>query len=180
MVLPPIEDFWTARFSKEFRAREAFESWADQCHDALLLARGIDEGEHIQRHQSHMQAVVRGRHQREATEEELDDVQQMLLHRGVAPVFDSVSRAGFGKRDREAGGGLWSIVASFRAAKQAVGGESSKRGGQVGRGKRSVGTGGCSSTGVILSILREHGYDEERAQQAVELYGPDLDNCVEF
>ena len=116
MVRPPFEDCWAARFSKEFRAREAFETWADQCHDALLLARGIDEGEHIQRHQSHLQAFVRERHQREATEEELEDVQHMLLRRSVAPVFESVSRAGFGKRNREAGGGLWSIGASFRAA----------------------------------------------------------------
>ena len=47
MVLPPIEGLWVARLSKEFRACEAFDSWADQCHDALLLARGIDEGEHM-------------------------------------------------------------------------------------------------------------------------------------
>ena len=107
-------------------------------------------------------------------------MEQMLLCRGVAPVFDSVLRSGSGKRDGEAGGGLWSIVASFRAAKQAVGGESSKRGGRVGRGKRSGGAGGSSATDVIMSILREHGYDEERAHQAIELHGPDLDKCVEF
>ena len=35
MALPPIEDWWAARFSKEFRAREACASWADQCHDDL-------------------------------------------------------------------------------------------------------------------------------------------------
>ena len=171
---------WAARFSKEFRAREAFESWADQCHDALLAARGIDEGEHIQHHQRHLQAFVRASQQREATEEELVDVERMLLCRGVAPVFDSVLQAGVGKRDREAGGGLWSIVASFRAAKQAVGGNTSKRGGRVGCGKRSGGANGSSATDVILSILREHGYDEERAHQALELHGPNLDNCVEF
>ena len=180
VALPPIEDFLAARFSNEFRAREAFESWADQCHDALLVARGIDEGEHIQHHQRHLQASLRARLKRDATQEELDDVKQMLLCRGVAPVFDSVLRSGTGKRDGEAGGGLWSIVASFRAAKQAVGGESSKRGGRVGRGKRPGGAGGSSATDVIKSILREHGYDEERARQAIEFHGVDLDQCVEF
>ena len=175
MALPPIEDCWAARFSKEFRAREAFESWADQCHDALLVARGIGEGEHIQHHQRHLQAFVRASQQREATEEELVDVERMPLCRGVAPVFDSVLQAGVGKRDREAGGGLWSIVASFRAATQAVGGNTSKRGGRVGCGKRSGGANGPSATNAILRILREHGYDEERAHQALELHGPNLD-----
>ena len=53
-ALPPIEDFLAVRFSREFRAREDFEVWGDQLHDALLAARGIDEGEHIQKHQHHL------------------------------------------------------------------------------------------------------------------------------
>ena len=93
VALPPIEDFLAARFSKEFRAREAFESWADQCHDALLVARGIDEGEHIQHHQRHLQAFVRARHERDATQEELVDVKQMLLCRGVAPAVPASAMA---------------------------------------------------------------------------------------
>ena len=68
MALPPIEDFLAVGFSREFRGREVFEAWADQLHDALLAARGIDEGEHIQKHQHHLRKFLRQCHQREATE----------------------------------------------------------------------------------------------------------------
>ena len=88
VALPPIEDFLAVRFSREFRAREVFEVWADQLHDALLAARGIDEGEHIQKHQHHLRKFLGQCHQREATEEELADVERMLRCRGVMPVSD--------------------------------------------------------------------------------------------
>jgi hypothetical protein len=29
LSLPPLEDFLAVRFSKEFRARESFEAWAE-------------------------------------------------------------------------------------------------------------------------------------------------------
>jgi hypothetical protein len=119
VALPPIEDFLAVRFSREFRAREVFEVWADQLHDALLAARGIDEGEHIQKHQHHLRKFLGQCHQREATEEELADVERMLRCRGVMPVSDSVVRAGSSKREK--GGGLWSIVTSFRADKRTTG-----------------------------------------------------------
>ena len=119
VTLPPIEDFLAVRFSKEFRARESFEVWADRSHDALLVARGIDEDEHIQQHQRHLQAFLREHYQRDATEEEAADMVSTLRRRGVAPVSDSVLKGGSGKADRT-GGGLWSIVASFRADMVAV------------------------------------------------------------
>ena len=73
--------FVSLRFAKEFRARESFEAWADGRHDSLLAARGLDEGQHIQQHQQHLRGFLRQKHQREATERELRDLEQMLRHR---------------------------------------------------------------------------------------------------
>ena len=119
VALPPVEDFLAVRFSREFRAREVFEVWADQLHDALLAARGINEGEHIQKHQHHLRKFLGQCHQREATEQELADVERMLRCRGVMPISDSVVRAR--SSTREKGGGLWSIVTRFRADKRTTG-----------------------------------------------------------
>ena len=80
--------------------------WADRLHDALLAARGIDEGEHIQKHQHHLRKFLGQCHQREATEEELADVERMLRCRGVMPVSDSVVRAGSSKREKR----KWFVV----------------------------------------------------------------------
>ena len=63
-------------------------------------------------------------HQREATEEELADVERMLRCRGVMPVSDSVVRAGSSKREK--GVGLWTIVTSFRADKRTTGSTKTK------------------------------------------------------
>jgi len=178
VALPPIEDFLAVRFSKEFRARVSFEVWADQSHDALLLSRGINEDEHIQEHQRHLQVFVRGHCQRDATVEELADVANMLRSRGVAPVSESVLKSGSEKGVR-AGGGLWSIVASFRADKGAMVSKRLQPGGR-GEGKGPRRSSRSNALDVVFSILREHGYEDERIRQSIELYGPDLEKCVDF
>ena len=180
VALPPIEDFLAVRFSKEFHAREAFEAWADGCHDQLLADRGIDESEHILEHQIHLQAFVQQNQSREATQEELADVESMLRSRGVAPVSDSVLRIGSGQGARATSGGLWSIVASFRADKKAVPGRGADKTKKAGRGKRHDAGITSKATAVVMSILKEHGYKEEHMTQALALHGPDLSKCVEF
>ena len=182
MALPPIEDFLAVRLSKEFGARAIFEAWADQQHDALFAARGIGESDHIRLHQQHLRGVVNTKHQREVTKEELRDAEAMLRIRGVAPVSDSVMSAGTAKRDRTTGAGLWSLVAGFRADKQATAGNRLPRtkGTRGDPRSRHGGSKALSSTDVALSILREHGYPQEIIDRALEIYGPDLQKCVDF
>ena len=177
LSLPPLEDFLAVRFSKEFRARESFEAWADGRHDSLLAARGLDEGQHIQQHQQHLRGFLRQKHQREATERELRDLEQMLRARGVASVSESVLRAGAGKQGRGGRAGLWSIVASFRAEKQAtVRKKTTTTEGRAGGRQKPA----LSPTDVVLIVLREHGYEKDVIQQALETCGPDLQRCIDY
>ena len=119
-ALPPLEDFVALRFPKEFHARSRFEPWADEQHHAHLAARRIDEGQHMQQHQKHLRGVLRRKHQQEATEEELLDMQKMPRAHGVAPICDNVLHLRARQRVRAGGGGFWSIVSSFLAKKQAT------------------------------------------------------------
>ena len=149
-ALPPIQDFLAVRLSREFIARCAFEARADQLHDALLISRGIDEQEHIRDHEKHLQDKVRSEWQRDITSAERADLEQMLCRRGVAPVSDSALRLGAVKSGSSNAGGLWSIVASFRADKSNAKKEESKKQQRRGSGKTSSAGGGSDIVRVIL------------------------------
>jgi len=119
LALPPMQEFLAVRLSREFRSRCAFEVWADELHDALLLSRGIVEVDHIAEHKKDLQKKLLVEEHREATALELADIEQMLCLRGVAPVSDSVMALGTQKPGQSSGGGLWSIVSTLRADKKA-------------------------------------------------------------
>jgi hypothetical protein len=176
-ALPPLADFLSVRFSKEFQSRSSFETRADELHDALFAERGIVEDLHIREHQQHLQNKLKADHGREATDEELRDIEQMLRTRGVAPVSDCVLRAGAQKNGGISSGGLWSIVSSFRADKSAAKAKAKQKGRPKLEGlhKGTVASGGAA---VILAILLEHGYPDEHIQEAIARHGPQLQNCV--
>ena len=133
--------------------------------------------DHIAEHKKHLQKKLLVEEHREATALELADIEQMLCRRGVAPVSDSVMALGIQKPGQSSGGGLWSIVSSFRADKScAAKTKSRKREHRRQQGKVS----GTSGSDVVRAILREHGYKDEDIEASLALYGPDLQRCVEF
>ena len=107
------------RLTKDFQMREAFEIQADVLHDACLRQRGITEEAQLRAHSAHLQATLQRTEAREATADELRDLEAMLQQHGVAPVSDSVQRWGQDRLGRKGGAGLWSIASSFRADKVA-------------------------------------------------------------
>ena len=112
-----MEDFLSARLTKEFEARSAFERKADDLFIAFLQRRGMTEDALLLEHETHYKTTVAEREQRVASDEELADLRAMLSTHGVAPVTDSVKKYCAQKTGRKAEG-LWSFVASFRAEKK--------------------------------------------------------------
>ena len=114
-------------------------------------------------------------HMRAATEAELVDLETMLKQRGIAPVSDSVMRWGQARVGRVSGGGLWSIVNSFRADKNA------KDAGDVSKGssKKSRAHTATAFT-LTASLLKEHGYPEDHIRDALTACGPDVRRCVDY
>ena len=176
-ALPPIQDFLAARFSKEFTARSSFETRADSLHDCTLEARMLCERSQIEAHQQHLRRKLQLEHRREASAAELADIADMLCRRGVAPVSDSALCLGEGKSDARAGGGLWSIVASFRADRTT----STQPRGSKKKGESSGKLSGLqSATDVVRSILQEHRYTQEHIERSLSIYGPDLQSCIDY
>ena len=116
--LPPLEEFLAVRLTKEFQRREAFEKQADDLHDCFMRTQRITEEKHLGAHLKHLQHHLMTTEFRVASEVELKDIEIMLSQRGVKPVSDSVNAWGEKQTAKKGGGGLWSIVTSFRADKR--------------------------------------------------------------
>ena len=115
--LPPLEDFIAARLTREFAARSAFESKADDMFVDFLQKRGMSVESLGQAHEKHFKAMVAKEERREVSEAELVDLHAMLAARGVAPISDSIASYAQQKAGLKTAG-LWSFVASFRAEKR--------------------------------------------------------------
>ena len=99
--------------------RELFEVEADALHDAFLHKRGVTEEAQLQDHRAHLKAFLLRKEARSVTDDEFRDLQAMRQQHGVAPVSDSVKQWGQERVGRKQGGGLWTIISSFRADKVA-------------------------------------------------------------
>ena len=55
--LPPLEDFLAARLTREFKARCAFESKADDLFASFLQQRGMSLESLVQTHEQHFKAI---------------------------------------------------------------------------------------------------------------------------
>ena len=115
--LPPLEDFIAARLTREFAARSAFESKADDMFVDFLQKRGMSVESLGQAHEKHFKAMVAKEERREVSEAELVDLHAMLAAKGVAPISDSIASYAQQKAGLKTAG-LWSFVASFRAEKR--------------------------------------------------------------
>ena len=173
--LPPLEEFLAVRLTKDFQMREAFEIQADVLHDAFLRQRGITEEAQLHAHSAHLQATLQRTEAREATADELRDLEAMLQQHGVAPVSESVQRWGQERLGRKGGAGLWSIVSSFRADKVAkdVGDKKRKT---LQKQNQIVND---MSSNWTTALLKEHGYDDETIEEAIEHCGCNVLRCVE-
>jgi len=178
--LPPLEEFLAVRLTKEFQLREAFETLADDLHDAFMQTHGITQEMQIDAHRKQLQQHLMTTEARVASEVELQDIEIMLSQRGVKPVSDSVNAWGEKQTAKRGGGGLWTIVASFRADRRAkdagdkVISSSSKR---PNKNKQpDIGIAFKSTT----ALLKEHGYPDGHIAEALEKCGPHLARCVEY
>ena len=174
--LPPLEEFLAVRMTKDFQMREVFETQADALHDAFFYRRGITEKAQFEGHSDHLHATLQRTEAREATADELRDLEVMLQQHGVAPVSDSVMRWGQERVGRKGGGGLWSIVSSFRADKAAKDIGDKKRSKQQ---KSSQDMNDLPATWT-KALLTEHGYDDQLIEEAMKRYGNSVPRCVEF
>ena len=120
------------RLSREFQLREAFETKADELHDAFLESQGITHEMQIEAHCKHLDDTLQTNFNRRATDAERLDIRLMLDQRGVKPVSDSVKRWGEKQTAKKGGGGLWTIVSSFRADRRA------KDAGDIAKSKRKT------------------------------------------
>ena len=77
------------------------------------------EEKHLGAHLKHLQHRLMTTESRVASEVELKDIEIMLSQQGVKPVSDSVNTWGEKQTAKKGGGGLWSIVTSFRADRRA-------------------------------------------------------------
>ena len=89
--LPPLQDFVAARLTREFTARSAVESKADDMFADFLPNRGMSVEALVQAHKKHFKAAVAKEEHQEASEAELVDLHGMLITKGVAPVSDSIA-----------------------------------------------------------------------------------------
>ena len=86
--LPPLEEFVAARLTREFVARSAFESNADDLAVAFLQQRGMSPESLVQARDRHFKATEVGEG-RDASEAELVDLHGVFSAQGVAPVSRS-------------------------------------------------------------------------------------------
>jgi hypothetical protein len=175
-ALPPLEDFLAVRLTKDFQTRETFEIQADDRHDAFLNNRGISEESQLAAHRAHLRASLLRTDAREPAEEEYQDLQAMLQQHGAAPVSDSVRRWGQDRVGRKAGGGLWTIISSFRADKAAK---------DLGDKKRKTPPKEQAvppdlPAACTRALLKEHGYDDETIEESIKHCGCSVLRCVEF
>ena len=175
-ALPPLEDFLAVRLTKDFQARESFEIQADTRHDEFLSSRGISQDSQLAAHRAHLHASLLQKEAREPTEAEHQDLQTMLQQHGVAPVSDSVRRWGQDRVGRKAGGGLWTIISSFRADKSAKDLGDKKRK-QLSKEKAAPPDLPSSCT---RALLKDHGYDDETIEESIANCGCSVVRCVEF
>jgi hypothetical protein len=171
-----LEDFLAVRLTKDFQTREAFELQADELHDVFLNHRGISEESQLISHRAHLCASMLQSCHREPTEAEYNDLRCMLQQHGVAPVSDSVHRWGQDKVGRKAGGGLWTIISSFRADKSAKDPGDKKRKSLL-KGKEIPPD---LPTACTQALLKEHGYDDETIAESMKQCGSSVLRCVEF
>ena len=81
-ALPPLADFVKVRQLALFRAREAFEAWADEQHNDTMQRLGCSFEHEVLQHQAHLEALFAKKGQA-ASREDLDDLRSMLERRGV-------------------------------------------------------------------------------------------------
>jgi hypothetical protein len=175
--LPPLEEFVAVRLSREFQLRADFETKADDLHDAFLESRGITHDRQLEAHLEHLEQHMQTKFQRHASKDERDDIRLMLEQRGVKPVSDSVKRWGEKQTTKRGGGGLWSIVSSFRADRRV------KDAGDLAVAKKGKKTANSNhadtAVGCTRALLQEHGYPDKDIEEALEDCGPHLARCVE-
>ena len=159
--LPPLADFVAARLTREFAARCAFESYADDLVEKFLQQRGLSVESLVQAHQTHFKAME-ARNGRDASEAELADLRAMLCAEGVAPVSDSI--ASYSKEHAgQKNAGLWSFVASFRAEKR----KTKAPGTASAAPKGSPGIGSSSTLEEDAAVLQASAAAEESARQSM-------------
>ena len=175
--LPPLEEFLAVRLTKEFQRREAFEKQADDLHDCFMRSQGITEEKHLGDHLKHLQHHLMTTEFRDASEVELKDIEIMLSQRGVKPVSASVNAWGEKQTAKKGGGGLWSIVTSFRADKQV------RDAGDIVKSRKPKKNQQPDISITVKSttaLLKEHGYADDTIEEALKKCGPHLTRCVEY
>ena len=175
--IPPLEEFVAVRLSREFQLREGFETKADELDDAFLESRCITQVMQLEAHLEHLEQHMQTKFKRHASEAERNDMRLMLGQRGVKPVSDSVKRWGEKQTTKKGGGGLWSIVSSFRADRRV------KDAGDlaVAKKKKSENCNNAdTAVGCTKALLQEHGYPDGDIEGALEKCGPHLTRCVEY
>ena len=159
--LPPLADFVAARLTREFAARCAFESYADDLVEKFLQQRGLSVESLVQAHQTHFKAME-ARNGRDASEAELADLRAMLCAEGVAPVSESI--ASYSKEHAgQKNAGLWSFVASFRAEKR----KTKAPGTASAAPKGSPGIGSSCTLEEDAAVLQASAAAEESARQSM-------------
>ena len=91
--VPQLQDFLAVRLTSDFKRRERFEAWADEAHEATMLSMAVTEEAEMDAHVLHLSAAKMRDFGRSATEQEIDDLKQMLLARGVAAVPEETLEA---------------------------------------------------------------------------------------
>ena len=110
------------------------------------------------------------------THAELEDLELVLRQRGVAPVSDSAAAWLREKHGASSSVGLLTLVASFRTDRSARKALQDKG---YSRGKRGKKEQEHISISVTKQLLMEHGYTDEKIEEALMACGADVQRCVE-
>ena len=106
---------------------------------------------------------------RDASVVEQKDIGIMLRQRGVKPVSASVNAWGEKQTARKGGGGLWSIVNSFRADKQVRDAGDTVKSRKPKKNKQPDISIAVKST---TALLKEHGYAHDIIEDALKNAAP--------
>ena len=174
--LPPLEEFLAVRTTPEFRIRSNFEAHADSLHDSFLEQLGVTHEQQIVDHKAHLNDLLIKKESREATEEELFDIEAMLGKRGVAPVSDSVKSWAFARAGSKSGTGLWTILSSFKASRKATDVADEKTSKKARKTTRTF----AADQEAMKHLLKEYGHSEDVIQAALRDRGSSLTSCQSY
>ena len=175
-ALPPLEQFLAVRTTREFDIRKDFEARADSLHETFLHHMGTTNARQISDHKKHLKAAVLQKESREASPEELRDIEFMLSKRGVAPMSDSAKSWASARTGTKSASGMLAMLSLFRASKKAKDVADDKA------SKRAQKLGNVSSTHLAATkhLLKEYGHSEDVIEAALGARGSCLTGCQSY